>query len=75
MDLKDAIRAEVVVEIANQHMGFEGMTIRLNSNQWYSIHFPASSPKDPPFALVSSLVSDDPDRFTDLKEGQGTWLR
>jgi len=47
IDLLNAIRAEIVMEIANQHLGFEGMALRLNENEWHPIRFPELSPKEP----------------------------
>ena len=71
VDLKDATQAEVVVEVANQHMGFEGMSIRLNGNRWYPIHFPASSPRDPsPSLWFHHWYPTIPIALTDLKEGK-----
>jgi len=71
VDLKDATRAEVVVELANQHMGFEGMAIRLNGNQGYAIRFPASSPKSPsPSLWFHHWYPTVPIALTDLKEGE-----
>jgi hypothetical protein len=70
-DLKDATQAEVVVELANQHMGFEGMAIRLNGNQWYPIRFPASSPQSPsPSLWFHHWYPTVPIALTDLKEGK-----
>lgn len=75
VDLKDATRAEIVVELANQHMGFEGMAIRLNSNQWYSIRFPASSPQDPsPSLWFHHWYPTIPIALRDLKEGKGNTI-
>ena len=72
VDLQDAIRAEVVVEIANQHLGFEGMSIRLNGNQWYPIHFPSLSPKDPsPSLWFHHWNATIPITLTDIKNGNG----
>jgi hypothetical protein len=72
IDLVDATRAEIAMEIANQHMGFEGMAIRLNGNQWYPIHFPASSPQDPsPSLWFHHWYPTIPVALTDLKSGRG----
>jgi hypothetical protein len=72
IDLEDATRAEIVLEIANQHMGFEGMAIRLNGNQWYPIHFPGLSPKDPsPSLWFHHWYPTIRVALTDLKSGQG----
>ena len=51
IDLLNAISAEIVIELANQHLGFEGMAIRLNGSQWYPITFPERSPKEPSSSL------------------------
>jgi len=71
-DLVDAIRAELALEIANQHMGFEGMAIRFNGNQWYQIQFPESSPKElSPSLWFHHWYPTIPVALADLKGGQG----
>ncbi len=70
--LENATRAEIAMEIANQHMGFEGMAIRLNGNQWYPISFPELSPKDPsPSLWFHQWYPTRPVALTDLKSGKG----
>jgi len=70
IDLKDATHAEVVMEIANQHMGFEGMAIRFNGNPWRPIKFPELSPRDPsPSLWFHHWYPTIPIPLTDIESG------
>jgi len=72
IDLNDAIKAEIVMEIANQHMGFEDMAIRINGNKWYPIGFPELSPVDPsPSLWFHHWYPTIPVVLTDIKSGSG----
>lgn len=71
-DLVDATKAEIVIEIASQHLGFEGMAIRLNGNQWYPIRYPESTPKEPsPSVWFHHWYQTIPVSLSDLKSGAG----
>ena len=47
LDLGDATKAEVVLEIGNAHLGFEDLAMQVNGGEWRPIAFPALGPKEP----------------------------
>ena len=47
IDLDRAVRAEVVLEIGNAHLGFADFHIRVNDGEWRRIRFPELGPRQP----------------------------
>ena len=47
LDLSSAVKAELVLEIGNTHLGWEDMFFRINGQERIKIQFPAASPREP----------------------------
>lgn len=72
LDLEHAVRAEVTLEISSEHMGFEGLGIRLNGSRWYPFSYPELSPRLPsPSLWYQHWYPTVPIELQDLKRGTG----
>lgn len=40
VDIDKAVKAEIAIEMANEHLGFENISIRLNDKNWHPVLFP-----------------------------------
>jgi len=47
LDLTDAIKSEVVLEMGSAHLGYEGIGVQVNGHQWKPITYPSLASPDP----------------------------
>lgn len=51
IDLTQAVRAEVAIEIANEHLGFDKISFNINGNKQYAVLYPGHEKKYPSLSL------------------------
>jgi len=76
IDLEQAVRAEIAIEIANEHLGFDKISCCINWNQSIPVFYPGHKQKHPsPSLWFHNWYPVVPVLLSDIKSGNGNEIK